>query len=71
MATLQIADALSEKLHLIAQKTHQTPELCAQKALAEFLEDQEDYFLALEAMKKDGPTWTLQEVREAFGHERD
>jgi len=49
MLSLKLPDDLEHKLDLLAQKTGRTKSYYAKKAIAEYLEDMEDIYLAEES----------------------
>ncbi len=69
--TIQIAADVAQKIGVVAHRMHQSPEACVHQALTSFLEDQEDYFLALSAWeehKKNGSkTIGLEEMCQRLG----
>lgn len=52
MLHLAIPDALAKRLSALAKKAHVPKDEYALHALEEFLEDQEDYLVALESSEK-------------------
>lgn len=50
MKPLLIPNDLNKRLETLAAKVHLSAEECAAQALEEFLDDQEDYLIALERL---------------------
>ncbi len=70
---IEIPDALVDELIRLSKKADKTPERVVHEALAEHLEDLDDYFCALEAIEENkkagGKTYTLEEVKKELGLE--
>ena len=66
MVSVRLTPALESRLESLAQKTHRSKSYYISKALEEFLEDKEDYFLALSSyeniQKGKEKTYSLEEI---------
>ena len=71
-SVVRISRGLDERLEALAAKTGRRKSYYASKAIAEYLEDREDYLLAVAAYEesKGKKTYSLQEVMEELGLER-
>tara|TARA_R110002050_G_scaffold118195_4_gene235520 strand:+ start:47583 stop:47804 length:222 start_codon:yes stop_codon:yes gene_type:complete len=68
MLALRLPEELEKRLQSLADKTNRSKSFYARKAIEEFLEDREDYFLALAALEKDdGKRYSLKEVEKILG----
>jgi RHH-type rel operon transcriptional repressor/antitoxin RelB len=54
---------LEDRLDSIARITGRTKEECARDAIIEFIEEAEDYQIAVERLKRNEPTIPLEEVK--------
>ena len=68
---IRISKALDERLDALAAKTGRRKSFYASKALERYLEDQEDYLLAVAAYEesKGKRSYTLEEVEKLLGLE--
>lgn len=66
-SVVRISRALDEKLTELAKRTGRRKSYYASKAIAQYLEDLEDYLAAKEALKKSKKFYTLAEVAKKFG----
>jgi RHH-type rel operon transcriptional repressor/antitoxin RelB len=60
---------LEDRLNEVAQRLGRTKEQCAIDAILEFIEDEEDYQIAVERLKRNEPTIPLEEVKRRLGLE--
>lgn len=69
MLQIRIDPAIEARLAALAEKTGESPDALAGKALAAYLEDLEDYAAAVEAMKDYDVEATLsaEEVKRQLG----
>lgn len=71
MLALRLPEDMNTRLAQLARKTGRSKSYYVRKALNEFLEDREDYLLAvaaLEDMKRgNSKTYTLDEVKKELG----
>lgn len=63
MFSLRIPKELNQRLENLADSTGRSKAYYAKKALEKFLEDQEDYLLALAALAEEGPNVPFEEVK--------
>lgn len=72
MQTVRISEDVAQRLEALAKATNRSKSFYANKVLNDFLEDQEDIFLATQALKdKDEETYTLDEVIALLENDRD
>lgn len=67
MLALRLPPQIEKRLEALARKTGRTKSHYAKRAIAEFLEDQEDYLLALARLEKDRPGIPIEEVERRLG----
>jgi RHH-type rel operon transcriptional repressor/antitoxin RelB len=63
---VRISVALDERLTRLAEKTGRSKTYYARKALETFLEDTEDYLLAVASYESSNKTVSLEELRKKF-----
>lgn len=56
-----------ERLDVLCQKTGRTKSYYAKKAIKEFIEDREDYLLAVAALEESKEFVSLEEARKRLG----
>ena len=56
-----------ERLDILCQKTGRTKSYYAKKAIKEFIEDREDYLLAVARLEEDNPRIPFEQVRKELG----
>lgn len=71
MLALRLPKELEQRLVVLAQKTGRTKSYYAKKAIEEFLEDREDYYLAVERLQENMPAIPLEEVIKKLGLENE
>ena len=64
---VRISSALDDKLSELAARTGRRKSYYASKAIAQYLEDLEDYLAAKEALKKSKKSYTLAEFAKKLG----
>ena len=64
---VRIPEKLGNRLEHMAQETGHTKSYYIRKALEEFIEDREDYILAVARLEENNPSYTLEEVKREFG----
>ncbi|MDP1709178.1 MAG: TraY domain-containing protein [Gammaproteobacteria bacterium] len=69
MLALRLSPEIEQRLEKLAQKTGRTKSYYAKKAITEFLQDEEDYLLALTRLEKSNPRISLEEVERQLGLE--
>ncbi|MDO8953648.1 MAG: TraY domain-containing protein [Gammaproteobacteria bacterium] len=62
MLTLRLPKELELRLENLAEFTGRTKTYYAKKALEKYLEDQEDYLIAIARLEKNNPKISLDEV---------
>ena len=62
MLAVRLPEQLESRLTTLAKKTHRSKSYYVQRALEEFLADQEDHLLALARLEKNNPRLTLEEM---------
>jgi len=67
MLALRLPADLEKRLGELARKTGRSKSYYARLAIEEFLEDQEDYLLAISRLEKDLPGIPIEEVVRRLG----
>ena len=67
MLSVRLSAKLEARLTRLAKRTGRTKAYYAKKAIEEFLEEQEDYFIALSRLEEKLPGIPLQEVVKKLG----
>ena len=67
MLTVRLPSRLEARLNRLAKRTGRTKAYYAKKALAEFLDEQEDYLLAVARLEDQLPAVPLEEVVKQLG----
>ena len=67
MLAIRLSPDIEERLDQLAKKTGRTKTFYAREAIVEYLDDLEDYYLAVERLKSPGRRWTMEEVEEELG----
>jgi RHH-type rel operon transcriptional repressor/antitoxin RelB len=52
MMTIRLPEQMEQRLSLLAKETHRTKTYYVKRTIEEFLDDQEDYLLALSVMER-------------------
>ena len=72
MLAIRLPEELEKRLQSLADKTNRSKSYYARKAIEEFLEDREDYFLALAVLEKDDrKRYSLKEVEKILGIDKN
>ena len=66
---VRIPEQLESRLNILAEKTGHTKSYFIRKALESFLQDKEDYLLAIATLEKKNPRLSLEEVKRKLGLE--
>jgi RHH-type rel operon transcriptional repressor/antitoxin RelB len=66
-----VCPTCSKKLSPLAKSTHRSKSYYVQRALEEFLADQEDHLLALVRLEKNNPRLTLEEMEKRLNDLED
>ena len=69
MLTVKIPKELEDILEALAKETKRSKGYYVRKALATFLEDREDYAMAMARLKDKSPRIPLEKVRKELGLE--
>jgi RHH-type rel operon transcriptional repressor/antitoxin RelB len=69
MLTVRLPPKLEARLNRLAKRTGRTKAYYAKKAIEDFLEDQEDYYIALSRLEEKLPGIPLEEVVKKLGLE--
>jgi RHH-type rel operon transcriptional repressor/antitoxin RelB len=67
MLALRLPADLEKRLDELAKKTGRSKSYYARLAIEEFLQDQEDYLLAINRLEKDLPGIPIDEVERRLG----
>ena len=67
MLSVRLRSDLEKRLNQLAHDTHRSKSYYVERAIEEFLEDQEDYLLALVRLEEKGPTISLEEAKKQLG----
>jgi len=70
MLAVRLDPAMDEKLSRLAQETGRSKSYYVKQAISDFLEEREDYLLALAVLERGGAKRPLSEVRRNLGLER-
>ena len=69
MLALRLPKDVEDRLDALAKRTGRTKSFCARQAIVEFLEEEEDYLIALARLEKERPATPLEEVERLLGLE--
>ena len=64
---IRLAPEIEDKLTSLAKKTHRSKSFYVREAIVSYLEEMEDYYLALEALDNPGRLLSLEEARKFCG----
>ncbi len=67
MLGVRLEPELEKRLERLAKKTGRTKSFYAKEAIREYVEDHEDYLLAVEVSSRNEKTFSLEEVRQELG----
>lgn len=71
MLSVRLPAELEKRLDQLVERTHRSKSSCVQQALAEFLEDQEDYLDAVAVVERikrgDEKVYSFEEVKAKLG----
>ena len=70
MLAVRLDSVMESQLDNLARETGRSKSYYVKKAIQNFLEDREDYLLALAVLERNEPTKTLEEVRKDLGLDR-
>lgn len=64
---LKVSPELDKRLTELAEKTHRSKSYYARVALERYIEELEDYYLAMAVKQSPGKIYTLDEVEKMLG----
>lgn len=64
---LKVSPELDKRLTALAKKTHRSKSFYAREALARYIEDLEDFYLASAVKDNPGKLYTLEEAEKILG----
>ena len=67
MLALRLPKELEQRLEILANRTGRTKSYYAKVAIQEYLDDQEDYLIAMERLAQDLQGVPLEEVEQHLG----
>lgn len=70
MLAVRLDRETEEKLNRLAQETGRSKSYYVKQAIKNYLEEREDYLLALAVLERDEPRKPIAEVRKDLGLER-
>ena len=70
MLTLRLQPAMERRLNRLAKRTGRPKAYYAKKAIGEFLDEQEDYLIAIARLEENLPSIPLGEVVKRLGLDR-
>ncbi len=70
MLTVRLSSKLEARLNKLAKRTGRPKAYYAKKAIAEFLDEQEDYLIAIARLEENLPSIPLAQVVKQLGLDR-
>jgi RHH-type rel operon transcriptional repressor/antitoxin RelB len=70
MLTVRLPRELEARLNKLSTRTGRAKSFYAKKAISEFLDEQEDYLIALSRLEENRPPIALEEVVKKLGLDR-
>ena len=67
MIAVRLPEELEAKLEQVAHETHRSKSYYIRKALEQFLEDREDYLLAVARLEEKNPRVSYEKMRKDLG----
>ncbi len=67
MLAIRLSPDIEKRLDELAKKTGRSKTHYAREAIVEYIDDLEDYYLAVDRLKNPGRRWTMEEVEEELG----
>jgi len=67
MISVRLSDKTEHRLSELSERTHRSKSYYVERALQQFLNDQEDYLLALARLEEKGPNISLKEAKKQLG----
>lgn len=68
--SLRLPDELYERLENLAKTTDRNKSYIIRRAIEEFLEEEEDYLIALSRLSSNEKSYSIEEVETALGLDR-
>lgn len=65
--TVRLDDKLEKRLNKLVEKTYRSKSFYIKEALNDYLNNREDYLLALAALEKKEPTISLDAIKKELG----
>ena len=62
MLTVRLSPDIEKRLDELSKKTGRTKTYYAREAIIEYIDDLEDYYLAVDRLRSPGRRWTMEEV---------
>lgn len=63
MLAIRLSESTENRLNSLAKRTGRTKSYYAKVAIESFLEDEEDYFLAMKRLEEKNPRIPIEEIR--------
>lgn len=60
--SIRVPDDIASRLDELASRTGRSKTFYVREAVLEYLEDMEDYYLAIDRLNEPGKTWSMDEV---------
>ena len=67
MISVRLSETLEKRLADLAEKTNRSKSYYIETALGKYIEEQEEYLLALARLEEKGPNITLEEAKKQLG----
>lgn len=67
MISVRLSEKMEHRLSELSEKTHRSKSYYVERALQTFLDDQEDYLLALSRLEEKSPNISLKEAKKQLG----
>lgn len=67
MLSVRLSERVEHRLSKLSDKTKRSKSYYVEYALEKFLDEQEDYLLALARLEEKGPNITLEEAKKQLG----
>lgn len=67
MLAIRLDPETEERLTRLAKRTGRTKTFYAREAIEEYIEDMEDYYLAIDAIREPGRTYSAEEAKRELG----
>jgi RHH-type transcriptional regulator, rel operon repressor / antitoxin RelB len=67
MLAIRLSPDVEKRLDQLSKKTGRTKSYYAREAIIEYIDDLEDYYLAMDRLKNPGKRWTTEEAERELG----